>query len=630
MSENLNQEQQNAANHSKGALLVVAGAGTGKTSTLTHRIANLIANGAQPWQILAVTFTNKAAAEMHERVQKLLDDDLEDQPWIGTFHRLGAYLVRRHYKELGFERSPIILDQADVQASVKQILKSAKLEPKHARAFINKISLAQNAMISAEAMSSAANTEEEAKIAKIYREYNAYKKRSQAIDFDDLLTLPLKLFKNNQEIKERYQKRWQYIMIDEYQDTNLVQDQLATLLAEAHGNICAIGDGDQSIYAFRGADVGNILEFPKKWQDCEVITLRTNYRSTPNILAAANALISNNQNRIPKEMISNQTEGKKPEVNQFFNDREEAKHLIQSIQHLNNLGRNYRDCAILVRTTAQTRIIEEALLQVGIPYQLIGGIKFYGRREIKDVLAYLRFIINPDDEVSCLRVINTPPRKIGAATIVKLQNHALTNDLTLGRVIEHAAMLEGLSPTARKALTAWQEQINHFRQQWQELTPRELAESIIENFNLEKYYNDGTPKGEACLENLQELLNVMAKMDNAETTTALPLLLEEISLLTDGDKLSKSSDQVKIMTIHAAKGLEFDNVFLPGLEEGLLPHQMSAMDPFQLEEERRLMYVAMTRARRRLHISHANERWQAGELKRAVASRFLREMNTSL
>jgi DNA helicase-2/ATP-dependent DNA helicase PcrA len=649
----LNPQQQAAVTHINGPLLVLAGAGTGKTKTLTHRVAYLIEQGVQPWQILAVTFTNKAAAEMQERIDALLNEGMKElkneepnssihsfvhsssaniqttsKPLISTFHSLGARLLRQHYEELGFTSSPTILDSDDSLAMVKNILKSMEVDPKQypPRLFWSMISKAQNAQQTPEQLTHNNSNEFFELLPQVFERYLRRKQQNQVVDFDDLITLPVKLFANHDEVRKKYQNRWKYLLIDEFQDTNTVQYELVQLLGGEHQNVCAVGDGDQSIYRFRGAEISNILNFPKQWENCKTVALEQNYRSTKHILDAANGVIQNNQGRLPKDMFTEHAEGEPLQIIPCRDDYEEARLAIEEARKLHYDGYAYQDMAILVRTNRQTRLLEEAALKAGIPYQLVGGLKFYSRKEVKDVLAYLRFIVNPDDEVSLLRIINLPPRKIGQTTINKLLNHARLHSIPLGKVLTHIEMVEGLSAAPIKIIQQWQEKIQRLRDALPHTPPSKMVAAVIEQFGLEQHYLSEGVTGEARVENIQELENVASKMDDGDPAETLPQLLEEIALIADIDTKQEGQDAITMMTVHSAKGLEFPVVILPGIEEGIFPHSRSTDEQAELEEERRLMYVAMTRAEQRLIILHAQTRLWGGQPQGCVPSRFLQEI----
>ncbi len=453
-------------------------------------------------------------------------------------------------------------------------------------------------------------------------------KQNNSVDFDDLIVLPVVLFEQHPQILEKYRNRWRYISVDEFQDTNAIQLRFLQLLSEKHGNICAIGDSDQSIYAFRGADISNILNFGKIFPNATIIKLEQNYRSTQNILDAADQVIANNTSRVPKKMWTDQGAGDLVEIIDCDNEREEAQVIAQTIFDLKKTeSRKFDEFAVLVRMNSQTRSIEEAFMRNGIPYQIIGGLKFYARKEIKDILAYLRFLSNAKDGESLLRVINLPPRKIGATSILKLSQYASDRQMSLGEVIEHIEFADGVPAAAKKNIAAFAGKIQKLRDQMLQLTAAELIQKVIETFGLEKHYRDGSEEGESRFENILELISVARKFDSVNPAESTATFLEEVALIADTDNL-ESLDRVTLMTLHSSKGLEFPVVFLPGLEEAILPHSRSMFDPDQLEEERRLMYVGMTRAMKSLFILRAKSRMAFGNFQNNLQSRFLEEIPT--
>lgn len=626
--QNLNERQKEAVSCLKGPLLVVAGAGSGKTLVLTHRVANLIANGVLPWNILAVTFTNKAAEEMQKRVARLLGENAPAKPLIGTFHSVGVKILRQEIGALDRKTSFTIFDADDTLALVRQICKDRGIpkEEFQPKALLGRISMAKNNFLTAAEYGAGAGNIFEKKVAEVFLTYEKELLKMNAVDFDDLLVLPVKIFQDFPAVREKYQKRWQYVLIDEFQDTNRVQALFAKLLSEKHGNICAIGDSDQAIYSFRGATIENILNFEKSFANCRVVKLEQNYRSTENILGAADSVIENNISRVPKKMFTLSGAGEKVKIFEYQNGRTEAESVMQEIKDLRKIeDRFYADFAILYRTNAQSRAFEEAALKYGIPYQIVGGVKFYARKEIKDLLAFLRVIANSSDTVSLLRIINVPPRKIGDITIQKLDAVAQRSGMDLFNILRHMEMAEGVSPAARDALSAFINKILALQKRKDELVVAELIHEIIEKFSLEAFYRDGTEEGEMRWENVRELSSVARKFDGTEHS--LDLFLEEVALITDLDALDKDADRIKLMTLHNAKGLEFPVVFIGGVEEGILPHANSSLSPDGVEEERRLMYVGMTRAREKLYLTLARERIIFGDMSANLPSRFLGEID---
>jgi DNA helicase-2/ATP-dependent DNA helicase PcrA len=492
--------------------------------------------------------------------------------------------------------------------------------------FLGKISFAKNHLLSLEQFAASAKNEIEKTAVEIFVEYEKRKHEMNAVDFDDLILLPVSLFEKNPDILTKYQNRWKFISVDEFQDTNAVQFRFLEMLTEEHKNLCVIGDSDQSIYAFRGADISNILNFQKLYPDAKVIKLEQNYRSTQNILDAADGVIQNNESRVPKKMWTDSGEGEKVEILDCSDEREEAQIIGQTISSLNRMeDRPFSDFAVLMRTNAQSRAIEEVFLRLGIPYQIIGGLKFYARKEIRDILAYLKFINNPKDTESLLRIINLPPRKIGATSIARLSHYAAERNMTLSEVIDHIEFAEGVTPAAKSAISNFSEKIRQMRKKIHTNSPAEIIAEAITTFGLEKFYRDGSEEGEMRYENILELQSVAHKFDGVENERALAVFLEEIALIADVDSI-ESGDRATIMTLHSSKGLEFPIVFIPGMEEGLLPHSRSLTDPDALEEERRLAYVGMTRAMQKLTLLRARSRMAFGDFQSNPESRFLEEI----
>ncbi len=627
MLSGLNPRQREAAECLTGPVLVIAGAGSGKTRALTHRIAYMIECGILPWQILAVTFTNKAANEMKERIRKLIKREA-DEPLIGTFHSIGVRILRTESEALGRPRSFTILDADDALAMIKKLMKAAGIDDKkiHPRVIQSKISLAKNEFLNPESFAARANGPIDTIATDIFRKYEAEKLLGNTVDFDDLIVLPVVLFEKFPAILEKYRKRWQYVSVDEFQDTNAVQFRFLELLAADHRNLCAIGDSDQSIYSFRGADITNLLDFQKHFTDARVIKLEQNYRSTQNILDAADGVIANNLSRVPKKMWTESGEGELVEIIDCRDEREEAEIIIRTIEGIKDLeNRKYADFAILIRTNVQSRALEEAALRHAMPYQIIGGLKFYARKEIRDVLAYLKVVANPLDNVSLMRIINLPPRKIGATTIMRLTQYAADRNISIGEVFDHVEFADGVPPAAKQAIANFARKINNLRQEKVNILPAELIRKVVEEFDLETFYRDGTEEGEMRFENILELRSVAQRFDTKESENILADFLEEVALISDADSI-ESLDRITFMTLHTSKGLEFPIVFLPGLEEGILPHARSLYDPDGIEEERRLMYVGMTRAKEKLILLRTDSRMGFGEVKRNPESRFLDEI----
>ncbi len=628
----LNPAQKEAAEHKDGPLLVVAGAGSGKTKTLTIRIAHLLSIGVPAWQILAVTFTNKAAKEMKERVEMILNPEKKDDikiPTIGTFHSIGVRILRREIEALGRESSFSILDSADTLSLAKKLLKEKNIDTKiiAPRVLLSAISNWKSSMIMGiEALDKAQNRREQM-LAELYIMYEKYLRKNNSMDFDDLILLPVQIFRKKPEILEKYQNWWRYIMIDEYQDTNYLQYLFAKMISQNHNNICAIGDSDQSIYKFRGADLSNILNFQQEYKDAKVVKLEQNYRSTKNILAAADAVISQNSARIDKKMFTENAEGEEISVYEFGDEREEASGIFQEISlRASASGKSLSDFAILYRTNAQSRALEEAAMRHGIPYTMVGGLKFYSRAEVKDILCYLRLILNEDDELSLDRVINVPPRKIGKTSVLKMKNFALSEGFTAGQVLRHIAVAEGVPPAAKKNIQNFSEILDGLRKMQKEEQLSSLISEVIEKTGYRTHLEKEGEEGVVRLENILELISVAQKYDEVPPERALALFLEEVSLVSDLDTMDTVSEKVTMMTLHASKGLEFPVVFLAGCEENIFPSSRSLNEQEDLEEERRLMYVGLTRGMEKVFVTFAKNRMLYGDLQYNSASRFISEL----
>jgi len=635
----LNPAQQEAASCVKGAVLVIAGAGSGKTRALTHRIAHLMADhGVSGSQILAVTFTNKAAAEMRERLSALIKQDIKAyssySPTVGTFHSLCVQILRRDMHELGRDNNFVIYDMVDQKAVMRRLFEEAHVDPKvyAPQAVLGAISNAKSHLMSP--ANYHARGDFEKVVAEIYPRYEKALIRSNAVDFDDLLLLVVRLFQNHPKILEGYQDRWHYISVDEYQDTNLAQAAITNMLAEKYRNLCVIGDPDQSIYSWRGADISNIKDFKKKYPEAKEVTLEQNYRSTKTILAAANAAISYNKSHGKKKLWTDSDEGEKIFRLELPDERVEAEFIAQEIENLTKDGeQQYADCTILYRTNAQSRTLEETFLRHGIPHKIIGGVKFYERKEIKDVLAYLKLITNPADDVGLTRIINVPSRKIGAKTVEYLRDFAQQHDQSLSAALAHAREL-AVPAAKQEILIKFGAGMEYLRKQNLKLTAAGMIKTVVSLTKLRDFWNmEGKDVGEARWENVQELVNVAAKYDALEPGISLATFLEEIALIADSDQLPEGEEQpnqVKLMTLHTAKGLEFPIVFMVGLEQNMFPHSRSQMDPKQLEEERRLFYVGITRARERLYMTNARSRMFFGEINNNAPSEFLETIPAEL
>jgi len=612
--KNLNKEQLEAVKHMEGPCLVMAGAGSGKTRVLTNRIAYLIENGIRDYNILAITFTNKAAKEMKERVNNLVGDI---NSFIGTFHSFGLRVIRENYMYMGLDKNFTIIDSDDVLSIIKKILKDKNLDPKHYSPYYirNKISFIKNQMLSNAEVDKFFNTDIDLIAKDIYYEYQDKMVKNNSVDFDDLLSKPVELFYNHKEILEHYQDKYKYILIDEYQDTNPVQYKLTTLLASKHRNIFVVGDMNQSIYAFRQADYRNILNFERDYKDANIIKLEENYRSTNNILNAANSVIKNNKERKDLKLWSEKGEGVKVKYMRSYDEKHEITLVIEEINKLLYSGYNRSDIGILYRTNAQARVVEEGFLNKGIPYKVVGSYYFYNRKEIKDLISYLRLIYNNNDEVSLRRIINVPKRGIGDSAIKNLEN--ISN-------IEGISMFDALS--TKKELE-FKNMILDLVKKSNEMSLTDLIDEVLVSTGLkEELENDKTLESELRLDNLMEFKSITANFEERTGLINLGDFLEEISLISDIANHKEDNDEVTLMTIHSAKGLEFDVVFLVGMEEGIFPHTMSLMED-GLEEERRLCYVGITRARERLYLTNAKRRMLYGKDNMNLPSRFIDEID---
>ncbi|MGN0299140.1 MAG: ATP-dependent helicase [Lachnospiraceae bacterium] len=635
--DTLNQPQQEAVFYTEGPLLILAGAGSGKTRVLTHRIAYLIDEcEINPWNILAITFTNKAAKEMRDRVERLVAYGA-DSIWVSTFHSACVRILRRHIDLLGYDRNFTIYDTDDQKSIIKQAIQKLNLDSKYYKetAVLKNISSAKNAMISPESMKKIAGSDwRKRKEAELYEIYEDCLKKNNALDFDDLLLRTVQLFEENPETLEYYQERFQYIMVDEYQDTNAVQFQLIWLLSQKHRNICVVGDDDQSIYRFRGADITNILSFEERFAGAKVIKLEQNYRSTMNILNCANAVISHNKGRKEKKLWSENGDGTPIVYRQFANGFEEAEGIIRTIQRDVESGkRSYNDFAVLYRTNAQSRVFEEKLVNLNIPYRLIGGINFYQRAEIKDILAYLKTIANGKDDLAVRRIINVPKRGIGPTTVERIQQYADEHNLSFYDALEYASSVPNLGRVVPK-LENFVQQIRVFRSEMEYFGVDELIEDILEKTSYREMLEE--MDDETALskkDNVNELISKAVEFEESNPESTLGDFLAEVALVADIDNMDESEERVTLMTMHGSKGLEFTKVFLCGMEEGLFPSSMALYDEHPevaIEEERRLCYVGMTRAKEELMLSMAKMRMVRGENHYCAPSRFLREVPAEL
>ncbi|WP_347861441.1 DNA helicase PcrA [Salimicrobium sp. PL1-032A] len=627
----MNEPQQKAVAHTEGPLLVMAGAGSGKTRVLTHRIAYLIQEkGVNPWNILAITFTNKAAREMKERVQVLVGPGVESI-WMSTFHSMCVRILRRDIDRIGMDRNFSILDASDQLTVIKQVLKDLELDPKNwnPRSMLGAISNAKNELLAPEEFEKNAAGYREEQVAAIYKGYQKKLSKNQSLDFDDLIMKTLVLFEKMPEVLEYYQRRFQYIHVDEYQDTNHAQYLLVQKLADKFKNLCVVGDSDQSIYRWRGADITNILSFEENYPDATTILLEQNYRSTEVILDAANHVIDNNSGRKPKRLWTDNYGGEKIHYHEAGTEREESFFIADKIESLITDGDfGYDDVAILYRTNAQSRTIEETFMKANIPYQMIGGTKFYDRKEIKDLLAYLRLISNPNDDLSFERVVNEPKRGIGKTSIEKMQAYAAAHDISL---FDTAAEIDfvGVSAKAAKAIIQFRKMIDNWTKQQEFLSAKDLVEEVLETTGYEEMLrNDKTLEAQSRLENIEEFKSVTMNFEQESEDKSLVAFLTDLALVADIDKVDEEENDtaVTMMTLHSAKGLEFPVVFLIGLEENIFPHSRSIMDEEEMEEERRLAYVGITRAEKKLFMTNAKMRTLFGKTNMNPVSRFIGEI----
>lgn len=619
--ENLNNKQQEAVLKTEGPLLVLAGAGSGKTKVLTTRIAYLIEEKhIDPYNILAITFTNKAAKEMKDRTYNLIGEQASSLQ-ISTFHSFGLKIVRENCELLGYDHNFVIMDSDDSLTVVKKILKDINKDPKiyNPNAIRNKISSCKNELMSPESYEKFVASDYEKVILEVYQKYVKKLKNNNSIDFDDLLMLPIKLFKENPLVLEKYQNRFKYILIDEYQDTNEAQYILTKMISAKYKNICVVGDIDQAIYGWRGANYKNILNFEKDYKDCSTILLEENYRSTKTILDAANDVIKNNKNRKDKKLWSNNGDGEKIEYFRAFNERDEGQYAIRKIKELHNRGVNYQDIAILYRTNAQSRTLEEEMLKENLPYRVVGSFYFYSRKEIKDLIAYLRLIHNSKDNISLLRVINTPKRGIGLKTIENLTKKADLENKSIYEVIDSGKELQ------------FKELIENLKKVAEELTLTQLIDKVLDASGMkQELESEKSLEAEIRLENLEEFKSITKSFEEREGLISLEDFLLEISLISDVEEYKDDANKINLMTIHSVKGLEFDYVFVVGLEEGIFPHMNSLMENSELEEERRLCYVAITRAKKKLYLVNARRRTLFGREQVNPPSRFIGEINNNL
>ena len=632
--DGLNREQQQAVQHTEGPLLILAGAGSGKTKVLTVRIAYLLAQGVNPYGILAITFTNKAAKEMKSRVEGLVGD-VANRIWLSTFHSFCAKFLRFELDNfLGYNSNFTIYDTSDSQVVIKAALKALNLDDKYypVGAMISAISDAKNKLMFASDYRKQARDFYQQKVADVYEYYERELRKNNALDFDDLLLVAVKLLQSNAAVLDKYSKRFKYVMIDEYQDTNHAQYLLAYLLSSHWKNIAVVGDADQSIYAWRGADIQNILDFEKDYPNCTSIKLEQNYRSTKIILDAANAVIDNNEGRPEKNLWTDKVEGAKIQHFTAQSEHEEAAFIGDTIVKKHDIhGVPYGDMAILYRTNAQSRVLEEALIKRALPYTMVGGTKFYDRKEIKDVLAYLRVLYNPFDDLSLLRIINVPKRSIGATTVSKLQDYARENGTSLFMTLTQLHLVDTIKGKTKEKLEEFGILIFTLVAEMDDKSVLDILEAILDRTGYLAQLEESTdPQDQARAENIGELLSVAKDFQDTNPTGTVEDFLEQVALVNDVDSFEQEESKVTLMTLHAAKGLEFPIVFLGGLEEGLFPHSRTLMNPEEIEEERRLAYVGITRAEKELYISNATTRTVFGRTSSYLPSRFIDEIPAEL
>jgi DNA helicase-2/ATP-dependent DNA helicase PcrA len=631
----LNPVQQQAVQHVDGPLLIFAGAGSGKTRVLTHRVAYLLSEcGIAPWNVLAVTFTNKAASEMRERIEGLVGDRRAKSIWIGTFHAVCARMLRQSGNVIDIPKDFVVYDTADQTSLIRECMRDLDLDEKRyaPRQILGMISKAKEKLVAPENYSEHFAGYNERVAGQVYTEYQRRLVRNRALDFDDLIRCAVDMFKASAEVLAKYQEQFQYIMVDEYQDVNYSQYYLLKLLSAKYRNLCVVGDDDQSIYRFRGAEVELILQFEKDYPDTQVVKLEQNYRSTQKILDAAHAVVSNNPGRASKKLWTDNEGGTPIELIEAMNEQEEGVYVARVMRDLVERGdKSWGDFAILYRTNAQSRAFEEVFLHFRVPYKIVGGVRFYDRKEIKDVIAYLRVLSNPFDSVSIKRIINTPPRGIGQGTIAQLEDYARQSSASFWEVLQHGGQSGMLSPRARTAVHSFVIMLDDLRNEHLDMTVTDLTQQVLRRSGyIDDLTNDRSPEAQSRLENVQELLSVTTRYDSEAESPTLTGFLEQVSLVSDLDSLVAGQEAVTMMTLHSSKGLEFPVVFLAGMEENIFPHSRSRESDKDLEEERRLCYVGITRAKDQLHLTHASRRTLMGSLSANPPSRFLREIPSEL
>lgn len=624
----LNEAQRDAVVHTEGPLLILAGAGSGKTRVITYRIAYLIKEkGVSPYNILAITFTNKAAREMKERVETLLNGDAMDI-WIMTFHAACVRILRRDIEHIGYSRNFVIYDTSDQLTLLKNCIQELGLNEKmyDPKAILSIISRAKDKMVGPDDFIKAYGEDfRNKKVASIYKLYQDRLKKNNALDFDDIILKTIELFKTNPEVLDYYQRRFKYIMVDEYQDTNAAQYQFIKLLSAYHQNLCVVGDDDQSIYGWRGADIRNILNFEKDFKNVKVIKLEQNYRSTKQILEAANEVVANNRGRKGKKLWTANDDDTPITIYTALNEHDEAEYVVMRILEGVARGKSFNAYAVLYRTNAQSRVFEDVLNREGIPYKMVGGLRFYDRKEIKDIIAYLRILQNPLDDISLRRIVNVPKRGIGEATLAKLEEFATGQNVSLyDAMMEYESILTG---KAAAAIGKFVDMMNELMAVKEISTVTDLIEEVLDKTGyIRELEKDESEESQSRIQNLKEFLTVAYEFENKSEDKSLQAFLENISLVTDVDNFDENEDAVVLMTLHGAKGLEFDTVFLVGMEEGIFPLSRALLDEAQLEEERRLCYVGITRARKKLYIIHALQRNIYGNVNYNPVSRFVEEI----
>lgn len=615
--DTLNETQLEAVKITDGPLLILAGPGSGKTRVITYKIAYLLEQGkAKPWEVLAITFTNKAAKEMKERLHNLIEEDIKGMQ-ISTFHSFGLRVIKEYYDFFGLDRTFTIIDESDSISLIKKIIKKLNLDEKKyiPRAIKNKISGAKNELLNPEGFKVFARTPYDEDVVKIYKKYEEKLKRNSSVDFDDLLMLPIELFRKDKEALEHYQNRYKYVFIDEYQDTNEAQYLLSKMISDKYKNICVVGDESQSIYSWRGANYKNILNFEKDYKNAKVILLEQNYRSTKTILEAANSVIKNNKEKKDKHLWTLNGKGSKIKYLRCYDEKDEILNIINTIKKFKSEGIPYKEMVVLYRTNAQSQSIERGFIENTIPYKVVGSYAYFNRKEIKDLVAYLRLINNEKDDVSLIRAMNAPKRGIGAKTIEKLELNANENNVSIFDSI-----------TSGKEL-AFKNLILDIKEKMKDKSFVDLVELVLDESGLKDEYKEKTIENESRLENLEEFKSIARNFEDYNPGATLEEFLIEISLISDVKEASDCDEVVTLMTMHAVKGLEFDVVFITGLEEGLFPHSNSMFDESELEEERRLFYVAITRAKKVLYLTNARSRMLFGQIKSNLPSRFIEEIN---